>query len=240
MGEISLLPEPILETHHGVVVVRDDLLPGGTKRRVVPLFFTPEHDEYVYAGPVYGYAQWALAEAARDYGKRATLFVAMRSKRHPLTERAAVAGATIQEIRYGYLSTVRRAALDYTSGNDRARLLPFGLHDDGVISKIGEIARALPVTPDVVWSVAGSGTLQLGLQQAWPEAEFHAVIVGNRSLDCGKAKWHIHPLPFERNVPKRDRPPFPSSPNYDAKAWSYVVSHRAPAGKTVLFWNVGA
>jgi hypothetical protein len=43
-----------------------------------------------------------------------------------------------------------------------------------------------------------------------------------------------HPMPFGREA--RRKPPFPSDPNYDAKAWE-VATARKGSGR-VVFWNV--
>lgn len=70
---------PVLETHAGVVVVRDDLLPGGSKARfLVPWMTEQAAREFVYAGPAFGAAQVALAIAAKQCGKKARLYVAGR------------------------------------------------------------------------------------------------------------------------------------------------------------------
>eukprot|EP01043_Picozoa_sp_COSAG02_P006101 COSAG02_NODE_170_length_31534_cov_33.568498_20_plen_112_part_00 len=45
---------------------------------------------------------------------------------------------------------------------------------------------------------------------------------------------------FPRPCPKRLLPPFPSNPNYDAKAWRFVSKRASKLSKDVLFWNVAA
>ena len=65
---------PLIQEIDNLLVVRDDLLPGGTKRRALPVLMKGK-SEYVYASPVYGYGQVALAHVARESGKRATVFV---------------------------------------------------------------------------------------------------------------------------------------------------------------------
>src|SRR6218665_604506 len=90
---------PELREHAGILVVRDDLLPGGTKRRVLRevLALRPAQ-EFVYAATAQGYGQLALALAAREIGRKATIFVAGRAKRHALTSAAEAAGARIYEV----------------------------------------------------------------------------------------------------------------------------------------------
>ena len=91
---------PIVREHGGVSVIRDDLFPGGTKARFMPVLFEGA-EEAVYASPAEGGAQTALATVAKDLGKRATIFVAARAKLHPRTLEAARLGARSEERRVG-------------------------------------------------------------------------------------------------------------------------------------------
>ncbi len=227
---MTLPPIKIIE-HAGFQIVRDDLLPGGTKRRAIHVFFD-EHYEYVYASPVYGYAQLALAYAARDYGKRATIFCAKRNVRHRLTNEAEQAGANIIEVPNGYLSVVKARAKEYCI-RQGAMLLPFGLDHPLFIGALSSVARTIP-TPDEVWSVAGSGVLTHALQLAWPLARFYAVQIG-AEVKVGGAYLYTAPENYEQDA--RIKPPFPSCLNYDAKAWQFMIKHATPGA---LFWNVAA
>ena len=68
------LPKPEIIDHDGFHVVRDDLLPGGTKRRgLTELLNALGADEYIYPSTAQGYGPVALAHACRDLGKKATL-----------------------------------------------------------------------------------------------------------------------------------------------------------------------
>jgi hypothetical protein len=228
------LPPPVLEHIEGIQVVRDDLLPGGTKRRalhsVLPLISA---DEFVYASPAAGYAQIALAYACRDFGRQATIFTAKRKVLHRCTQEAHRAGAKIVLVPTGYLTNVQAKARAYSEAAD-AYLLPFGLDTDEFRKALAAQARGLGITPDEVWAVAGSGTLIRALQAAWPGARFNAVRIG-REPKIGDAMLYQAPEQFEQDA--TIRPPFPSSPNYDAKAWRFI---KARAGDNALFWNVGA
>lgn len=225
------LPPPVVERIHGFLVVRDDLIPGGTKQRVIPRLFSPDFQEYVYPSPVQGYAQIALALAARDCGKRATIFCAKRNQRHPRTLRALAAGAALQEVRPGYLSQVKKVAADYCVSYG-AKLLPWGLACPEMVAGIAEVAAGLALAPEEVWSVAGSGTLQRGLQLAWSKARFFAVQVGAMP-NVGRATLLVAPERYEQ--PARQSPPYPSCDNYDAKLWRFVKAHASPGA---VIWNV--
>jgi hypothetical protein len=225
-------PEPVIERVGRVQVVRDDLIPGGTKRRVIDALLRGA-DEFVYASPAYGYAQVALAYACRDLGLRATVFTAKRGQLHPRTKEAKGAGAKVVLVPVGYLSNVQAKAREYAAVVG-ARLLPFGLDTPEIGARLSEVAAALPLVPAEVWSVAGSGTLTRALQAAWPGAAFHAVQVG-KEAEVGIAMKYTAPEKFDNNatVP----PPFPSCRNYDAKAWRFIQQH---ASDGALFWNVAA
>ncbi len=227
------LPDPVLEEHDGFVVLRDDLLPGGTKRRAIPVFFDDAHDEYVYASPVFGAAQLALAHTARELGKRATIFCAKRGVYAPLTQQTADAGAKICEVDFGMLSNVTGKARAYCMQTG-AKLLPFGLDDPRFVDALSRVALALPIEPEEVWSITSSGTLTRALQRAWPRARFYGVRVGHMP-DAGNATVYTASEAFDK--PAKMPPPFPSMPQFDAKLWRFVKEYATPGA---LVWNVAA
>jgi hypothetical protein len=228
-----VLAAPIVREHGGRLVVRDDLLRGGTKMRaIMPLIESSDASEFVYASPAQGYAQVALALCALAAGRRATVFTAKRSTPHPLTMQAKAAGAKIVMVPHGYLNVVKARARDYAA-KVGAYLIPFGVEDARSIEAIAAAARSLPVAPAEVWSVTGSGVLTRALQRAWPQASFVAVIVGKKDSDTGRARQIIYPAPFEADA--KSAAPFPSARNYDAKGWE-IFARQAPQG--ALFWNV--
>lgn len=221
--------------HEGVQVVRDDLFPGGTKARVLPQILEQMQAKstVVYASPVYGYAQIALAHAAKATGRKAVVFVAKRKVPHNRTMQAIWAGAHIVQVEYGYLKVIQKAAKDFCDAHD-ATLIPFGIDMAEMREALTGVAQQLKLNPSEVWTVAGSGTLSRSLQAAWPEAYFHAVQIG-REPNVGNAKRYLAPESFENAA--KIRPPFPSCSNYDAKAWRFIKKY---AGPNALFWNVGA
>src|SRR5262245_39234083 len=125
---------PSLTEYDGIVVVRDDQFPGGTKARVLPAIFNGAR-EYVYASPVQGYAQVALAYAAQAAGVQATIFCAERRVLHARTQEAQAAGARIVPVPCGYMTVVRKRARDYCAVSG-AHLLPFGLDAPGFIAAL--------------------------------------------------------------------------------------------------------
>lgn len=229
------VPDLAVDEIEGIRVVRDDRVLGGTKRRTLDrLIADIDADELVYATPAYGFAQIALAGACRAAGKRATIFVAARSERHPRTQAAADLGANIVEVKAGRLNVIQSRARKHCEATG-AYLVPFGMDDEIFVDAMAQEIAALPGDPPAeVWCVAGSGTLTRALQRAFPEASHHAVQIG-RDPDVGDAKLWKAPEAFEDDA--TDPPPFPSCSNYDAKAWRFIREHAAPGA---LFWNLGA
>lgn len=115
-----------------------------------------------------------------------------------------------------------------------ARFLPLGFDLPEFGARLTEEIRAVPAAPREVWCVAGSGALSRCMQAAWPEAEHNAIRIGFEP-DPGGARLWVAPEPFGKVA--AELPPFPSCPNYDAKAWRFLLAH---ASDGALFWNVAA
>jgi len=233
-------PDPVVEEHKGFLIVRDDLLGGGSKVRFADYLITsnPEVEEWVYgSSPATGYAQISLSCLCRKYGKKSVIFMADRSveKRHPYQLQAIDEGAIMHWIPNGMLSVTEKRARDYVSDSPTSRrLLPIGFDHPSVLASVVRVAQSMDVKPSEVWTVGSSGTLTRGLQRAWPDAEFHCVRVGH-SGEYGRAK--IYKSTYAFNKATKVLPPFPSAPTYDAKAWEFMLEHASPGA---LFWNVGA
>lgn len=235
------LPAPIVEEYDGIQVVRDDLLPGGTKRRGFSVFLeqNPEPKGWVYASPRQGYAQLALAYACRDFGKQAVITVP-KGKRYWLTDAAEELGAEIHEIPMGFLTNIQAKARYYVEEHPEFALIPFGGDHPIIVNAIKTVAENMDIDPPKeVWTVMSSGTLSRGLQLAWPDAKFYGVLIGHNTTDeeRGRAETFRSKYQYRQDCKVAERPPFPSSLTYDAKAWTFVQEHASPGA---LFWNVGA
>ncbi len=233
-------PAPVIEEHEGFHIVRDDLLGGGSKVRFADYLIQsqPEIEEWVYgSSPATGYAQISLSYLCRKYGKKAIVFMAERAmdNLHDYQLRAIEEGAIMNWVPNGMLSVTEKRARDYVqeSPNNR-RLLPIGFDHPSVIASVTRVALRCDVRPNEVWTVGSSGTLTRGLQQAWPNASFHCVAVGHKG-DYGRAKVYQCEIPFNKET--KVKPPFPSAPTYDAKAWEFMKKYASPGA---LFWNVGS
>ncbi len=247
----SPVPVPVVEPcGPNVFVVRDDLLPGGTKSVLVDALMGGREDdgveEYVYASPCEGGFQVALAHGAVRHGKRATIVCARRQERHPNTQAVASLGAGLVEVFPGYLSTVQARAREYVAGLPRARLLTFGGHEDGAVETIAARMRAvlslLPRPPSVVWCAVGSGSLLEGIVAG---TDARTRVVG---VQVGKPYPRADTLPgrvqlrtYPAKFPARSRcaAPFPCMAHYDRKAYECMVREESTASEPlVLFWNV--
>ena len=233
------LAQPIVKEHDGVLVVRDDLLDGGTKRRAFNYYIeSVTADEFVYASPREGYAQLSLAYVCKDLGKKATVFVP-KGERHWLTNKSEELGAKIIEVPMGYLNVIQSASKQYVGKTKGSHLIPFGGDHPIIIEAMKNTALSLDIEPPKeVWTVMSSGVLSRGLQLAWPDAKIYAVQIGHNTTDRekGRAETMRSDYKFNQECKKIDRPPFPSSLTYDSKAWEFIKEH---ASEGALFWNVG-
>jgi hypothetical protein len=225
---------PVVVVHSGISVVRDDLFKGGTKARFLPVLFE-NADEVVYASPCEGGAQTALAHTAASLGKRATIFVAKRAKTHNRALEAKRVGAKVMQVSPGYLTVVQARAREYCNRTG-ATLAPFGVNLPAAIDKIAEAALMTGLQPDEVWCASGSGVLARGLAKAWPNARRHVVEVGRTLSPQEVAGATIHKAGIDFSKALKEKPPFPSCPHYDAKAWKICKARHGPG--LVVFWNV--
>lgn len=225
--------------HEGIRVVRDDLIPGGSKQRILAplmeMLAGQGYRRFVFGGPAEGYAQLALAFSAQETGLGATYFVAERKVLHPNTIRAQEAGCEIRQVRHGRLNVVQARARAFCQETG-SYFFPLGFSTPEFERMLtAEIAEALaPIDVEEIWCVAGSGLLSRCLQAAKPSAIVNAVRIGFEP-SVGLARLHLAPETFseQAEIP----PPFPSSANYDAKAWRFIREQASPGA---LFWNVGA
>ena len=228
---------PKIEKHNDVWVVRDDLITGGSKARIFKaLMHDRPEQSFIYAGPVFGAAQVALAATAYQAGKEAVIFVAKRSCRAPRTQLAQDFGAKIIEVSPGYLNVVQARAREYAERTG-AYLIPFG-GNSRYACELEKAAKSLSIVPDVVWCAAGSGVLSEALARAWPRAIINAVQVG-KAIETKTQSIRLHSVDMAFETPFKGTTPFPAHENYEAKAWA-KLSMKAESGKDVLFWNVAA
>jgi hypothetical protein len=161
-----------------------------------------------------------------------------------------------------------RAVLEEEYGNG-AKLLPQGLPFDETVNSVEKEADAIPASMlgGTVVMCAGSGVMAAGVarslikrsreQDLYGSIETQLVCVPVSSQDKVRLKEKIFSrikLPFLRSSYGMVRVtddqwayedeaevdcPFPCSPNYDLKAWKYLVENVGSLKPPILFWNIG-
>lgn len=229
---------PIIEKHNEISVVRDDLLPGGSKTRFLP-FLLGDAEEIVFGGPFCGGAPVALATIGKQLGRKVTIFYAKRKKLHKRQLQVLGLGGTIYSVPFGYMSNVQAKARAYAASRG-ALFLPLGFdvpQAEAPFVAAMELVRKQVGNPDEIWCASGSGMLARCLGKAFPESQIRAVAVGLASRWKSQAmpgNVRIEPADVDFSVECQGSAPFPCCPNYDRKAWVRCVNGKGRR----LFWNV--
>lgn len=244
-------PSPVVELYDTrrkgkVQVVRDDLLEGGSKVRFIDYLIGHDPDnahvtEWVFGGSnKIGWGPISLSYVCAKYGKRATFFMAKRARPTPHQQRVLDLGGKIIWVDFGMLTVTLSRARNYVEDAPQFRKeLPLGLEHASVIASIVKVARDIkwPIEPTEIWSVGSSGTLNRGLQAAFPNLPATVIQTGHEmtTKEIGRAERLKSPYKFDQPVIAGEAPPFPSALEYDAKAWKWVKSY---AKNGAIFWNV--
>jgi hypothetical protein len=244
----------VTERNCSVNVIRDDYLLGGTKQRAMGTYLDSKmENEFVYAGPVCGAAQVALAYACKCKNKKCTIIVS-KQPNGMLNENTILAkklGANIIVSKFVMtLKDLNNETKKYLSQNKKAFLVPFGVEDkdytDSLINSINEAKKGTYLEnnfPKRLWVVAGSSTLLNVFAKIWPDTHFLVLQVGKKiwpdqrgilnGVEIFKSTLYVSPQFFYEFA--KVTPPYPSNSNYDAKLWSFIQKH-AEEGDFV--WNV--
>jgi len=240
----QLIIDPIVFNQKTYHVVRDDYLCGGTKQRgLVPLMENSPATEFVYAGPTTGYAQVALAYAAKLTGKKATIIINKETIIHPFTNKAYNYGAHIIRINNGHLRKIQQKAQNYVNERPYSELIPFGGNSEKFIEYMYDsIMDALPQelienNPKRMWLVCGSSTLLQVLYRVFPRTEFIIIQIGKKIWDDQLQLYRTTKYVANERFQEKAfvMPPYPSVATYDAKLWIYASQH-AKDGDYI--WNV--
>lgn len=219
----------------GFQVVRDDLFEGGTKRRAFSLLIdTFEEDEFVYACDYYGHAAYAIALTAQEVGKRVTLFYLSPKKNTDIFQKTI----HLPNVTYHIVEdaptqiAASKTAMEYAKRN-RARFFPIGLDFSEFGEAMAQVVKGAQIDAPEIWCMGGSGTLGRALQKAYPNTPVNIVSVGTANFSGGTNT--IYEAPEKLDNEAEIKPPYPSSPHYDAKTWRYVLQHAKP---NACIWNV--
>lgn len=233
-------PPPVVETYNGFHVVRDDKLGYGSKARFIDyLVKNTECDEWVFGGAnKVGWGPISLTHVCNLYGKKATFFMAKRKEPTWHQQRVLDLGGTIHWVDNGMLTVTKAKARRYQEEDTKHRQsLPLGLEHVTVLASIIKVARSLKIKPTQIWTVASSGTLNRGLQLAFPDVPAYAVEIGHKmsEYERGRAEVMRSPYKYDQAIEEQYAPPYPSEKYYDAKVWEFVKSNGT---KGALIWNV--
>ena len=226
-----------IEKHNKINVLRDDLLIGGTKSILMPTIIGKEL-EYVYASPVYGGFQIALSAYCQKVGKRATIFCAKRHEKHFNTLKCIQYGAKVIEVPYGYLSVVEKQARDYCKKTGATKIVWGGGSDINricIAKRVKNVIKILGKEPNEIWCAIGSGTLVESILMATTKCKVYGVQVG-AEYKKQHNRLTVLKYPKKFDQPSKYIANFPSTINYDLKAWEFCNKYKGDGD--VFFWNV--
>lgn len=243
---IGNMPRPVVEKHGRTRwILRTDLAPAGLKAfGAEKLISETEADTLVYVAPRVGHAPDAIAALAQMYGKRCVFFCPA-SKEISKHQRSLLAydNVELKFFRIAAMPVLNSYAKKW-AGERGAAYLPFGLTGTPLVTA-GLVNLCQMVTEEIGWEptsafmAVSTGTMIRALQIGWPDADMYGIAVARNihKGEIGRAGVFSHHMPFLRNEVPEGRPPFPSTANYDAKAWSTFEDLALPQS---IFINVGS
>lgn len=240
-------------------VVRDDLLPGGSKQRAcVPLLkglHKKGAQHFLYASPFAGFAQVALAFAAQQINLSCHLFCeedktnSMPLQKHAFTLLAEKFGAQITVV--STLNEAEALAENEARKKTSNYKIPLGFNCEEFISEFeiqlreqwAHITKKMGLTPKRVWLPVGSGTLLSVIRRIVPNStEINCVDVCVLSdqdprIQAVKNDPRVNYFKTpEKFYQLAEQPPsIPSNIHYDAKLWRHLVEF---GQMDDLWWNV--
>lgn len=240
------MPEPVVERYGSdQYVLRADLAPAGLKAfGAEKLIAECPKKTLVYVAPRVGHAPDAIAALAQMYGKDCVFFcpsskVISRHQKSLL----AYPNVKLKFFRIAAMPVLNSYAKKWAEENDAA-FLPFGLTGTpdvtaGLVNLCQSVSRIIGMEPQSAFMAVSTGTMIRALQIGWPDAEMYGVAVARNMHDgeIGRANVSSHHMPFLRDELPGNRPPFPSTSNYDAKAWAVFRDLGLPRS---IFINVGS
>lgn len=222
-----------------IYILRDDLLPGGTKSILMPALINPDVDEVAYASSRYGGLQVALAHYCKSIGKPLTIVTAQHKSIHKNTQEIINNEANVIYVFPAHTRVIEARLREYVACRN-VQIINFGAFSPKAIelltARAVAVIAAMPHPPDQIWCAVGSGTLITAIAKAVANRPItiHGVCVGkvfetnNRNI---KLYYYNKKFAYECKV----HTPFPCNANYEKKAYEVMLEK---AQGTVLFWNV--
>jgi hypothetical protein len=251
--------EPLEIDVRTIHVVREDLLPGGTKQRAVVPFLNAlrahDYSEFVYASPFCGFAQVALAAGCQALGLKATIFCERDAgKQDPALHEFSLLARSMgaKTILVDSLEQAENVAMSYSLSQERARYkIPLGFqHPDFHCELQKRVKRELMSIESILGKKqrrirlpVGSGTLTRAFLAIVPK-EVELICVDVHVLDRKDARIRsiaeyenvtLLSAPEEFQEPAGILPKIPSNTYYDAKLWRLI---RKLGQDGDLWWNV--
>jgi len=220
---------------NGLKILRDDLFEGGTKKRAFEkIIGTISESELVYACDYYGHAAYAIALTALEVGKRVMLFYLAPKIETEIFKKTTSLPNVKYQIVNGAKTQIEasKSAIKYAKGH-RAKFLPIGLDFPEFGVALQEVVKSAKIKASEIWCMGGSGTLGRALQRAYPTIPINIVSVGTKNFNGGTNNLYMAPEKLDDEA--EIKPPFNSSPHYDAKVWRFVLKHAKPRA---FVWNV--
>lgn len=203
-------------------IQRDDLIPGGTKRRVLDVLLTYFDEPHIaYAGTTMGYGALALAHACKAAGKKTEIFICANDD-DPMVAKLREAGAIVRLEKPMPISTLHQIA------QKNNFTLPYGFDMIEFDEATMEVMKDYDVSGfSEIWTCIVTGTLTRALKKAFPDKVFKTVSVV-------KSTEGDYFAPEKYHQPAKNPPPYPSCPYTDAKIWQFALEH---AHEDALLWN---
>jgi hypothetical protein len=242
-GFKSRLSKPIVQAYEKKWVFRGDASASSLKGYgAEQLIAECEEEVLVYCAPRVGMAMDAIATLAKMYGKKCVFFCPASSEASMHQKALLDYGADLRFIKIAAMPTLNSYAKKWAEANG-AKYLPFGLAKTpsvtaGIINLADQIKAQIGKEPTEIWMSVSTGTAIRALQIAWPNAACKGVVVARNMHEgeIGNALLWSASTAFLKDVPLSQRPPFPSTSNYDAKCWQDFDNFAAPGA---IFINVG-
>lgn len=217
-----------------IVVVREDLLVGGTKSRAAIPFIKKMKEygcsQFNYASPFCGYAQIALALACKENNVKCKIFAV---ERNGLSEYSKIAQDHNAEIEL--CSTLDEA--EHNASKEKGFKIPLGfnhtLYETFFFSALKKQLEI--VNPkNSIWVPVGSGTLLKTIRKC-TDKKLIGVNVKIIPIHIKLPNTTIIDAPERFEEQAAHPPAIPSNPYYDAKIWQFVQNY---AQNDDVWWNV--